>query len=120
MDMAAMVAALKPKGTKRGGALFDALSDIEKSAVTQTTGGSRRQMDGAPDEMLKLQRRMQPDQYREMMENQLLTNETPLAQLLEALGIRQGEPEARRTFDPAGSVTLPKTLDFNKRFSMPK
>jgi hypothetical protein len=87
--MGAILQALQ--GKRQAGAgeqSFNRLGDMEKSAVTQMTEGAPRRMPGIEQIMAQLQRRMSPEEYRAMMEDQLMANENPTAQLLRALGVR--------------------------------
>lgn len=76
------------QGAQSPGAIFEALNDLQKSAVTQTAGGSRKQMPGIAELMQRLQASMPPEQYRALMEDQLKANETPAAQLMRMLKLK--------------------------------
>jgi hypothetical protein len=67
---------------------FNGLGDTQKSAVTQMTEGAPRRMPGIEEIMAQLQRRLPPEEYRAMMEDQLRANENPQSQMLRALGLQ--------------------------------
>lgn len=84
---------LLPKGSAEQGAIFNALPDEARSAVTQVTRGDAKQMPGLQKQMSALQKKMSPEAYRALMEDQIMVNSSPLAQIMNSLGLHK--PQGR-------------------------
>ena len=80
-----------PKGSAAQGAIFDALNDRERSALTQLTNGAKQRMPDLPQVMAELQRRLSPEQYAALVSDRAVVNSDPAAQLMDLLGMRQQE-----------------------------